>query len=140
MTTPPDKDPLAALIDKAQVEVSRKDFRKTAPKEKSTATLPLGTAILLVCSLVSAYVAWRQLAPPSPDVIERDLAKVVEDARSTVEAAKSSSGRLPDVLPNASLSALVQYEHDANEYKLSASMLGLRVTISRDGSKSVEKE
>jgi hypothetical protein len=45
---------------------------------------------------------------------------------------------LPDALPNASLAAVVQYEPDSNEYKLVATMMGVRVTLQKNGSKSTD--
>lgn len=99
----------------------------------------MGAVFLVLVAVGSAYAAWRVFAPPSAAAVERDPSHVVESARQSVGAAKASSGSLPDVLPNDSLSALVRYEHAAEDYTLSSTMLGLRVTIGRDGNKKVEK-
>ena len=56
---------------------------------------------------------------------------------SVVEpAAKSGSGTLPASIPNASLAAVVVYEPGQQDYKLSATVMGVRVTLERDGSKT----
>ena len=87
----------------------------------------------------SIYSIWTQFAPPSADIVARDLERVIDTARDSVEKSKSETGQLPEVLPSASLGSVVRYERGQSDYQLSATMLGVRVTLARDGKKIVEK-
>ena len=86
------------------------------------------------------YLAWWSFAPLPAGRVASDLEAVIEAARLSVEKAKGETGRLPDSLPNAALAAVVRYERGQSDYRLSTSVLGVRVTLERDGSKIVDRD
>lgn len=131
-------DDLTALIRQAEGEVSRQKGRAEPARSK----LPLGPVLGLITLIVAGccvYSIWAQLAPPSPDKVARDLDFVIEAARVSVEKSKSETGQLPEALPSASLGPVVRYERGQGDYQLSATILGVRVTLAQDGKKTVEK-
>lgn len=139
MSQKPQDDELAALIRQAE-GVAAGQARRAEPKHAGPGVAkPAMVVVLGLVAICAGYAVWAMLAPPSADMVARDLQVVVEAARESIEKARGESGRLPDSLPNASLGAVVRYEHGTSDYSLSASVLGIRVTLQRDGRKSVEK-
>jgi hypothetical protein len=135
----PNPDDLNALIDQATTTVSKAAERRRRAKSALNLTPVLGVvlAALIAFALWSIY---SRLAPPGAATIERDLDAVVEQARVAIEAARKENGQLPDALPNASLASVVQYQHGSQDYQLSATIMGIRVTLAPGGKKTVEKE
>ena len=131
-------DDLSALIRQAEGEASRQ-VRRAAPIQGPSVAKPALGAILIVLAIYAVYSLWAMFAPPSADKVAHDLDAAVEAAHSLVEKSKSESGQLPETLPSASLGSVVRYEHGQSDYRLSATILGIRVTLERDGKKIVEK-
>jgi hypothetical protein len=131
-------DDLSALIRQAEGEVSKQVRRAPAAPGGSFARPALGTA-LAALAIYGVYSLWALFAPPSADKVTHDLEVAIEAARESVEKAKSESGQLPEAIPSASLGSVVRYEHGPSDYRLSATILGIRVTLERDGKKIVEK-
>jgi hypothetical protein len=131
-------DDLAELIQQAEGEVSKQVRREPAAPGGSFVGPALG-AVLAALAIYAVYALWSLFAPPSAGKVTRDLEVAVEAARVSVEKAKSESGQLPDALPSAALGAVVRYEHGRSDYRLSATILGVRVTLESDGKKVIEK-
>lgn len=96
----------------------------------------MATAAVFAGLILCAYYVWHANAPPSRLQVAEDLERVLDMAKASVDAAKSGSGALPAAIPNASLAAVVVYEPGQQDYKLSATVMGVRVTLERDGSKT----
>ena len=139
MSQTPSEDELAVLIQQAEGVASRQARRVELKQASPGVAKPALGAFLGLVAACAGYAIWAMMTPPSADKVARDLEAAVEAARQSIEKAKDESGRLPDALPNASLGSLVRYQRVREEYSLSASVLGIRVTLQRDGSKSVEK-
>jgi hypothetical protein len=131
-------DDLSALIRQAEGEVSKQVRREPAAPGGSFVGPALGAA-LAALAIYAVYALWSLFAPPSAGKVTRDLEVAVEAARVSVEKAKSESGQLPETIPSASLGSVVRYEHGKGDYRLSATILGVRVTLERDGKKIIEK-
>ena len=131
-------DDLSALIRQAEGEVSRQT-RQTRPASSGLDLKKLLVPALLSVAAYCTYAVWAQFAPPSPDKVALDLDLAIEAARDSVEKSKSETGQLPEVLPGAALGSVVRYERGTNDYRLSASILGVQVTLERDGRKTTEK-
>lgn len=87
------------------------------------------------------YAGTRILAvlfPPSQKQIAEDLQTVLDRARDAIETSKAEAGKLPDALPNAALASVVKYEHDNTDYQLTATIMGVKVTMERSGRKTTE--
>ena len=97
----------------------------------------MSIVLLALTIYVIASISAR-LTPPGSKEIARDLEIALEQARTAVEEAKNRTGKLPEALPNASLASVVRYEHQEDDYRLSTTIMGIRVTLEPDGRKHVE--
>jgi hypothetical protein len=128
---------LIRQAERAVADTSARAARMRVPAEKASFQrryFVATGAFLALCTAV--YVLWQGYAPPSKARVAQDLERVLDMAKASVDAAKSSSGALPAAIPNASLAAVVVYEPDQQGYKLSTTVMGVRVTLERDGSKT----
>lgn len=136
------RDPIAPslseLIRQADESVTEASARLSSNPKLRRAFL--GRRIVIVTLLAAlgffGYTVWRHAAPPPKSSIADDLEYAVDLAKTAIDAAKSRTGELPAAIPNASIASVVRYENDAQGYKLSATMMGVRVTLERDGSKT----
>ncbi len=133
----PDGADLDALIDQAHQETLRAGHPSHGPKRRALASR-LSSMVLLAAAAFALYQLWSVFAPPSTGQTTRDLEAAVDAARQSIEDERSRTGRLPEALPNAALASVVRYEPDASTYKLSATILGVRVTLQSDGQKTTE--
>ena len=130
---------LSRLINAAENAVDNKEARQ-APRPRKRSSSPwLLLTILLAIIAASLAALWSELRPPGTSDIERDLEAVVARARDAIEAARGTSGELPAAVPNAALASVVRYEKGQNEYRLSATAMGVRVTREPDGKTRTEK-
>ena len=129
----------SALISKAEKAVAAKaggDRRDpTAGPGRRRQVLVAAPAGVTVFAL--AWVS-SQLAPPGKGAVARDLDKAVELARNAVDDARKTTGELPATLPNAALASVVSYEPAGTQYRLAATIMGVRVTLEPNGSKTVD--
>jgi hypothetical protein len=136
--TPPD---LANLIDSAADEVATTSAtRETRAKKVRRPSLlrPIFSAALIAAALYLGHGLWRYHAPPTSEQVAQDLERALDLARTSIEEIKANTGMLPKALPNASLAAVVRYEPDRDEYRLVATMMGVRITLQKDGTKSTD--
>jgi hypothetical protein len=142
---PQNPDDLSKLIDSASREVTASASRTAAARarrersERAPVLPALAGAVALAAVAYLGHALWQNHAPPADERVAQDLEQVVDMARASVEEAKASTGALPAALPNASLAAVVRYEPQSNQYKLVATMMGVRVTLQQDGSKKTDK-
>ena len=125
-------DDLDVLIEQAQKEASKSSALRAAPA-KRRGMLWIWAGCVAIVAAFSVHSVWRGLAPPSTQQTTRDLEAAVDAARASIEQSRSQTGKLPETLPNASLAAVVSYEPGLSDYKLSATIMGVRVTLQPDG-------
>jgi hypothetical protein len=131
---------LSDLIDRASNEValsSAAQERRAKPRRSSMLGPIISTGLVAVV-LYLGHGLWRHHAPPTNEQVAQDLEWALNLARTSIEEIKASTGVLPQALPNASLAAVVQYEPDRDQYRLVATMMGVRITLQKDGSKSTD--
>ena len=94
-----------------------------------------------IAASVALVLSATQLAPlfhsRSKSQTADDLDAIIEQARKSVESARTAQGKLPDALPNAALAGLVAYTPVGNNYQLFTSSRGISVTLELDGRKTV---
>lgn len=130
---------LSSLINQAESALEKQG--STGMRDEKQRSLALKPALAIIAFLMIGYFGnwlWMIFAPPTQNQVVHDLEAVVAQARASVDQAKADSGSLPDALPNASLAAVVHYEPDQGTYTLVASMMGVRVTLQKDGTKSTD--
>lgn len=133
----PTEDTLDQLIASAQHEALRARPRPAVRQPRSFISWAQPIMSLVALGLALHFLV-ALIVPPSRKQVERDLDVVVSAAHMEVEAARSRNGQLPMALPNAALAAVVQYRPDGDKYSLSSSVLGVRVTLTSDGSKTTD--
>lgn len=102
--------------------------------------LPALTFVVLVASVAWAVDAmWHHIAPQSEAKILRDLDEVIEQARHSIESARSDLGRLPERIPNAALANVVFYDYSGEVYRLFIASGDVSVMLNTDGSKKIDK-
>ncbi len=143
----PSPQDLNALIEQAQTSVSGKRATAQARVEHATAAArrpsvvgPVLKIALLLAAAYAVFTIWQAFAPPSPGKVEHDLDMAINAAHDVIEKTKADTGDLPDALPNAALAAVVRYEPEPTKvgYTLSATIMGIRVTLEPSGRKRVE--
>lgn len=130
------------------IEAASREANHAAQARERVATTTLRKAhlTLLTQALLVSFVAicgwglYAFWAPISASQVERDLDMAIDQARQAVEASRGPGGELPSALPNAALSQIVIYQPDSGGYRLEGSIMGLRISLERDGSKRVVKE
>lgn len=139
--TPPH---LSDLIDSAANEVTLNAAAGAVAREKRerpqrrSVLRPIVTIGLVAAAFYLGHGLWHFHALPTNERVAQDLEQALNLARTSIEETKASTGVLPKALPNASLAAVVQYEPDRDEYRLVATMMGVRITLQKDGSKSTD--
>ena len=128
----------SALISKAEKAVAAKagDDRRERPAKPGRGRQVFAFALAGVTLFALASI-WDRLAPPGKGAVARDLDKAVELARTAVDDARKTTGELPPTLPNAALASVVSYEPAGTQYRLAATIMGVRVTLEPNGSKTV---
>jgi len=130
-------DDLNTLIDQAQETVAHRPGAR--PDRRSNALpRPLTGALLLGLTAYAIFVISAHLSPPSPQQVAHDLETIVDQAHQSIEKTRADQGELPDALPDASLGSIVQYEREQDRYALSATVMGIRVTLTPDGRRITE--
>jgi hypothetical protein len=132
---------LSALIQQAARQVKGEAAIQVArdkATEPSRRPRIVAQALLLGLICYLGYGAVRLLTPPPASQVASDLEIAVDAARALVESAKATNGTLPEALPSASLASVVAYSHDRDRYQLSATILGVKVTLEQDGKKTIE--
>lgn len=84
------------------------------------------------------YALYGQLAPPRPATVAKDLDKVIAQAQALVERTRERTGALPDTLPSSALASVVQYQREGGGYRLTAAVMGVRVTLEPGGQKTTQ--
>jgi hypothetical protein len=130
---------LSRLINAAETAVDKKEDRQTPRPRKRSPSPWMVVGILLVIIAASLAALWSELRPPGAADIARDLEAIVARARDAIEGARGASGELPAALPNAALASVVRYEKGQKEYRLSATAMGVRVTLEPDGKTRTER-
>lgn len=138
MSTPTHGQDLASLIEKAQAEATRARPQPVAAPVRRPVGRAVALAVLLVMLAAALHVLWDDLFTPPVRQTTRDLEAAVDAARESIERAKAQTGQLPTALPNAALATVVRYEPEAGGYRLSATIMGVRVTLEPDGRKKTE--
>ncbi len=130
---------LTDLIANAQSQIRQQDAQRPKPRNKPS-PLP-GLLVLAVAWMVLIYSAsawWDRQAAPSQAQVAHDLEQVVDQARDVIEASRAQTGQLPSVMPNAALASVVQYHPESGQYQIVVSMMGVRVTLQKGGTKRTE--
>lgn len=138
MSTPLRSQDLSSLIEKAEAEVLR--AKPALPARSSRRPIGRGMVmlVLLAVAATALHVMWDDLFTPPVRRTTRDLESAVDAARASIERVKAQTGQLPTALPNAALATVVRYEPDLGGYRLSATIMGVRVTLEPDGRKKTE--
>ena len=131
---------LIQQVEQSVADASMQTARVRAAQQKSHVRRHFAKTAVFLALAGGAYFVWHAYAPPSESQVAEDLEKVLDMTKASVDAAKASSGAPPAAIPNASLAAVVVYEPGQQDYKLSASVMGIRVTLQRDGSKTRDTE
>ncbi len=135
----PDRPDYSSLITQATTALERKgkaDPLRASRRRRKLAPL-VGSAIAAVVILYSGMQIWARLAPPSEKQVEQDLEKTIDRARAALDEARQQTGQLPEQLP-AAMASVVRYERADKAYTLSATILGVRVTMTSDGIKRTD--
>ena len=130
-----DDSNLADLISRAEVQAQRHEtLRRVTPRRDSR---QMSRMVLIAALLAVTTYACLQLhtalAPPNSEDVARDLQQLIEKSHALIERERQASGVLPGTLPSATLASVVDYEVTGREYRLSANVLGVRVTLDFDG-------
>lgn len=131
-------DNLSELISQAENTSQQQAEARPAAKRKP---IPFRLIFGVLLASVVAYAGTKisaALSPPTQKEVAHDLEVVIDKAHDAIEAAKTKTGELPDALPNAALASVVRYDHDKDTYSLSATILGIRVTLEPGGKKKTE--
>jgi len=132
-------DNLDSLVSQAE-NLAQKQLRKESP-ERRRVPVRLVFAVLLVT--IGGYAGLKILdamAPPSREVVARDLGGVIDRAQQEVDAYQRTNGEFPPALPNAALASVVDYQLQDRNYRLTAAAFGVRVSFERDVGKITEFE
>lgn len=132
---------LSSLVDAASKEVVRQENARVSRQVRREGRTPSRLVMygLVVAAAIGVYGLWTQVSNPSAAQVGADLGQALDLARASVEEARRSTGALPETLPNASLASVVYYERRSSDYRLSASVGGVRVMIEWDGSKKIDE-
>lgn len=135
-----DPHTLADLIRQAESTAQKQAEAKLARKGKPVLFRLIFTVLLLGVVCYAGIKLSDALAPPSQQKVANDLGNVVERAHKLIDGIKQDTGELPKTLPNAALAAVVQYEPDPDKsrYRLTATVMGIRVTLQPNGHKITE--
>lgn len=94
----------------------------------------VGVGVVLLALFVGCVYWLVSISrPPPKKQVAEDLRQVLSQARDSVEASRDETGTLPPALPDAALAALADYEVEGDKYRLSATLLGVRVSMEWDG-------
>jgi hypothetical protein len=135
---PPD---LAKVIDAAETEVLRRETRPVPKGAHAAKVIGTREVVIVAMVLFVGWIAreiWSSLQPPAREQVARDLQATLQSAHESIEQSANESGKLPGAIPSASLSTVVRYEPALGTYTLSATVLGVRVTLQRDGATQTE--
>jgi plasmid stabilization system protein ParE len=140
-----DSADLSDLVNHARNAVELDEARRVSRARHESPLkrlLPRVVGVVFVISLVlAADSIWHHVAPRSEQKAVDDLVKLIDQARDSVEAARSQFGRLPERLPNASLAGVVRYgvSSDGSQYVLIVEHDDVRVVRNIHGENKVMK-
>ena len=140
MANSPSGNDLDSLIGEASAAVDKaENLRQTrASRRQRKLGPPIATAISLLIVAYAASTIWSRLAPPSDKQVEQDLAKTVTQAKAIIDQSRKETGQLPEALP-AAMASVVRYDKTDKAYTLSATILGVRVSMKSDGMMSTDR-
>lgn len=133
-----DSHDLSQLIRQADEQAQNKAQSKAAPQRSRIQVAAIFSGVLLVVIAYAGVKVFAAFSPPSEAKVAHDLERVVESAHQLVDGIKKETGKLPDAIPNAALASVVQYEKRDADYKLSATILGVRVSLEGAGKMTTE--
>lgn len=128
-----DANDISKLIKQADEQVRHHDQRTSTSKRKSLPGAAIWNGVLLAVIVYAGVTVSDALSPPSEERVAHDLEQLIEHARQMVDDIQKDTGKLPDAIPNAALASAVQYEKRSTDYKLTATVLGVRVTLEGSG-------
>jgi hypothetical protein len=140
-----DASDLSDLINRARDSVELDEARRATRVRTESPLKRLLPGLVGVVFVVSLMLAadsiWHHVAPRSEQKAVDDLVKLIDQARASVEAARSQLGRLPERLPNASLAGVVRYgvSNDGSQYVLMVEHDDVRVARNINGENKVVK-
>lgn len=139
MDAPPPGNSFDALINQASADAKEKDIarKERAGRKKNAYASRIGPVVATIAIVLSLVSIWNRLAPPSERQLASDLEQIVDQARLFIDESRSANGELPEGLP-AGLASVVQYEHAGKTYRLTATVLAVRVTLESDGSRRTD--
>ncbi len=112
--------------------------KEASPRRGPANRKPMLAAGLCVLAIACGVWAWSRMAPASQHEVARDLERVIYQARDAVEAFKSENNRLPNTLPNASLSSVVNYAKVRDEgYLLVTRTQGVHLVLPSNRDKPI---
>jgi hypothetical protein len=129
---------LSELLQQAESQVQRQAEARPARKRNPPPYRAIFSTLLVCLIVYSGYKVIAVFAPPDQQQATHDLEAVIEKAHVLVDKVKAETGELPDTLPNAALASVVRYDHDKDTYSLTATILGIRVTLEPGGKKKTE--
>lgn len=131
---------LSKLISQAESVTEKQTAARSIDHSRTTSrTVPVVLAGVLAIGLVYTAHSFRaHWGPPNDARVVHDLGVAIDAAKTLVDNVKLDTGALPDALPNASLAAVVRYQPRETDYRLSASAMGVRVTLEWDGTRKTE--
>ena len=139
-SSPKSTDDLSQLVDQASGYVrTQKSKRHTTPSPRSRYFSLLLQATLLGALAWGVYALFDTLSPPAPAEVAQDLGTVIDQAQALVEQSRRDTGKLPDTLPSSAMASVVQYQREGNDYRLSAVVMGIRVTLEPNGQKTTQE-
>ena len=94
---------------------------KSPIRQKVPKIIWIATLFILA---VAIFTIVRPYLPVSDAVVRKELKDSLDAAQASVEEYRRANGKLPDRVPDPTLSGLVRYEATGDEYRLSLTMNG----------------
>lgn len=126
---------LVGLIDDAEKALSGETQRTTKKRSYRPNLSVAGRSVYLALIPLALFIILDRFSSAefSDVAIETQLINILHSAQNSIRTHISSDGKLPDMLPNAALAAIVSYSIDEsrgrNGYILSATSNGITVTM-----------
>lgn len=128
------KDDLITLIDNANQAIEHPEVQRPRKGIGLNVSL-LGKILILVMFPLSAITAVDEFSSDrlSQPAIMTQMIGILHTAQNSIEVIVASDGRLPPVLPNASLANVVRYDVQGNSYTLSMESHDVFVSLDSTG-------
>ena len=138
--SPSDRTDYSGIISQASAAVDKQEkIRQERASRRQRKLVPLiVSALSLLIVAYAGSTVWGRLAPPSEAQVAQDLEKTVAQAKQIIDASRKETGQLPETLP-AAMASVVRYDKADTAYTLSATVLGVRVTMKSDGMMSTDR-